>query len=68
MLDGAGAMAHAALEPRRLRNLAASQILADALEDLKMKQPQPAVDLASVRTLHEAALADPAHPDKTIAA
>ena len=50
------------------RNLAASQILADTLEDLNMKLPEPTVDLAKIKTLYQAALADPAHPDKIKAA
>jgi len=34
------------------RNLAVSQIIADALEDMKLKLPQPTVDLREIRRLY----------------
>ncbi len=37
------------------RNLAVSQIVADAMEDLHMSYPKPAVDLASIRRKYHAA-------------
>jgi polyphosphate kinase 2 (PPK2 family) len=37
------------------RNLAVSQILADTLEGLRMKMPQPTVDLAQIRKQYYAA-------------
>ena len=37
------------------RNLAVSQILADTLEDLKMKMPKPSVDIAAIRKEYHAA-------------
>ncbi len=42
------------------RNLAVSQIVADAMEDLKMAFPKPSVDLADIRRkYHAAELEDP---------
>ncbi|WP_395665848.1 polyphosphate kinase 2 family protein [Methylocella sp.] len=46
------------------RNLAVSQILAETLENLHMKLPEPTVDLAKIRADYHAASADPAAPDK----
>ncbi len=37
------------------RNLAVSRILADTLDDLKMKMPKPTVDLAAIRKAYHAA-------------
>ena len=37
------------------RNLAVSQIVADAMEDMKLKLPKPTVDLAQIRKLYHAA-------------
>ena len=37
------------------RNLAVSQIIAETLEDLKMKLPPPTVDLAQIRKAYHAA-------------
>jgi PPK2 family polyphosphate:nucleotide phosphotransferase len=39
------------------RNLAVSRILADTLQDMKMKLPQPTVDLAAIRKEYHAAVA-----------
>ena len=39
------------------RNLAVSQIVADTLDDLKMKPPAPSVDLDAVRKEYAAAAA-----------
>ena len=39
------------------RNLAVSQIIADTLDDLKMKPPAPSVDLDAVRKEYAAAAA-----------
>jgi PPK2 family polyphosphate:nucleotide phosphotransferase len=39
------------------RNLAISQIIAQTLEDLKMKLPQPTVDIAAIRKKYHAAAA-----------
>jgi PPK2 family polyphosphate:nucleotide phosphotransferase len=39
------------------RNLAISQIIAQTLEDLKMKPPQPTVDIAAIRKKYHAAAA-----------
>ncbi len=44
------------------RNLAVSQIIHDALEDLKLKRPKPTVDLAAIRKAYDTAAADPAKP------
>ena len=45
------------------RNLAVSQIIAATLEDLKMKLPEPTVDLAKIRAEYHAAAAHPADPE-----
>ncbi len=39
------------------RNLAVSEIIADAMDDLGMAMPKPSVDLAEIRKMYEAALA-----------
>jgi hypothetical protein len=36
------------------RNLAVSSIIADAMEDMKLKLPEPTVDLAQIRKLYHA--------------
>jgi hypothetical protein len=36
------------------RNLAVSSIIADAMEDMKLKLPKPTVDLAEIRRLYHA--------------
>jgi len=46
------------------RNLAVSQIIADTLADLKMKMPEPTVDLDLVRKRYHAAVADAPALDK----
>lgn len=37
------------------RNLAVSQIIADTMEDMKLKLPEPSVDLAEIRKLYHSA-------------
>ena len=39
------------------RNLAVSQIIADTLDDLKMKPPTPSVDIDQIRKEYAAAVA-----------
>jgi len=46
------------------RNLAASQIITATLDDLKMKLPSPAVDIARIKAEYHATEADPAHPER----
>ena len=36
------------------RNLAVSSIIADAMDDMKLKLPEPSVDLAEIRKLYHA--------------
>ena len=36
------------------RNLAVSQIIADTMEDMKLKMPKPTVDLDEIRRLYHA--------------
>ena len=38
------------------RNLAVSQIMADTMEELKLKFPPPSVDLAAIRKKYHAAV------------
>jgi PPK2 family polyphosphate:nucleotide phosphotransferase len=40
------------------RNLAVSQIIADTIEDMRLTLPKPAVDLAAIRRLYHAELAE----------
>jgi PPK2 family polyphosphate:nucleotide phosphotransferase len=45
------------------RNLAVSQIIADTMDDMKLKLPKPSVDLAAIRRLyHSAARAEAGKP------
>ena len=46
------------------RNLAASQIIASTLQDLKMKLPEPSVDIEAIRAQFHAAQAAPGNPEK----
>ena len=46
------------------RNLAASQIIASTLQDLKMKLPEPCVDIEAIRAQFHAAQAAPGNPEK----
>jgi PPK2 family polyphosphate:nucleotide phosphotransferase len=50
------------------RNLAVSQIIRDALEDMRLKRPKPSVDVEAIRKLYAAAAENPDKPGKTTAA
>jgi len=51
-------MVHNPVEHKWFRNLAVSQIMAEAMEALDMAFPKPAVDLAEIRRKYHAAVAE----------
>ena len=49
---------------KAFRNLAVARIVHDAMEGMKLKYPNPTVDLAQIRREYHAAVAEQAHPDR----
>ena len=49
---------------KAFRNLAVARIVLDAMEGMKLKYPEPTVDLAQIRREYHAAAAEEAHPGR----